>query len=105
MLSECSSPYVTKYYGSYLNSKELWIVMELLTGGSANDLLKSKRHIFFVDFNRYFFPVGKLDEVYIAVILREVCRALDYLHSKERKIHRCPIFPPLLKFNPVFAET
>ncbi|CAG5113405.1 Oidioi.mRNA.OKI2018_I69.chr2.g7516.t1.cds [Oikopleura dioica] len=72
MLSECSSPYVTKYYGSYLNSKELWIVMELLTGGSANDLLK----------------MGKLDEVYIAVILREVCRALDYLHSKERKIHR-----------------
>ena len=42
MLSECASPYVTKYYGSYLNSRELWIVMELLTGGSANDLLKSK---------------------------------------------------------------
>ena len=55
MLSECSSPYVTKYYGSYLNSKELWIVMELLTGGSANDLLKSKRHVFFVYFNRYSF--------------------------------------------------
>jgi len=72
MLSECASPYVTKYYGSYLNSKELWIVMELLTGGSANDLLK----------------MGKLDEIYIAVILREVCKALDYLHSKERKIHR-----------------
>lgn len=72
MLSECASPYVTKYYGSYLNSRELWIVMELLTGGSANDLLK----------------MGKLDEIYIAVILREVCKALDYLHSKERKIHR-----------------
>jgi len=72
MLSECASPYVTKYYGSYLNSRELWIVMELLTGGSANDLLK----------------MGKIDEIYIAVILREVCKALDYLHSKERKIHR-----------------
>lgn len=72
MLSECSSPYVTDYYGSYLNSKELWIVMEFLSGGSANDLLK----------------MGKLDEVYIAVILREVCKGLDYLHTKEHKIHR-----------------
>ncbi|KAJ8266050.1 hypothetical protein GJAV_G00125330 [Gymnothorax javanicus] len=71
VLSQCDSPYVTKYYGSYLKGSKLWIIMEYLGGGSALDLLRA----------------GPFDEFQIATMLKEILKGLDYLHS-EKKIHR-----------------
>jgi len=70
VLSQCDSPFVTKYYGSYLKGTKLWIIMEFLSGGSVLDLMKP----------------GPIDEEKIAIILRELLRALEYLHG-EGKIH------------------
>jgi len=71
VLSQCESPYVTRYYGSYLKGQKLWIIMEFLAGGSILDLMKP----------------GPLDEAYCAIVMRELLKALDYLHN-EGKIHR-----------------
>jgi len=71
VLADCDCPYVTRYYGSYLKSTILWIVMEYLAGGSVLDLMKP----------------GPLEEQFIAIILREILKGLEYLHN-QGKIHR-----------------
>lgn len=71
ILAGLNSPYVTKYYGSYLKGSDLWIIMEFCSGGSCGDMLKP----------------GVLPEDYICIIIHELLLGLEYLHN-DGKLHR-----------------
>jgi len=40
ILSQCHDKHITRYYGSFKVGHKLWIVMEFLAGGSAQDLVR-----------------------------------------------------------------
>ena len=71
ILAGLNSPYVTKYYGSFLKGSDLWIIMEFCSGGSCSDLMKA----------------GNIPEDYIMIIVKELLMGLEYLHS-DKKLHR-----------------
>ncbi|CCG81014.1 PAK-related kinase Nak1 [Taphrina deformans PYCC 5710] len=62
---------VVRYHGSFLNGTRLWIIMDYCEGGSIRTLMKS----------------GRIEEKYIAIIVREVLAALNYIHRADI-IHR-----------------
>ncbi|KAL8226092.1 hypothetical protein R6Q57_018649 [Mikania cordata] len=67
-------PNVLKSHCSFVNDHNLWVVMPFMPGGSCLHILKAAH------------PDG-FDEVVIATILREVLKALEYLHD-HGLIHR-----------------
>ncbi|KAF9383394.1 putative protein serine/threonine kinase [Podila verticillata] len=71
ILSQLDSPYVTRYFTSFLKGAHLWIIMEYCSGGSCSDLMKA----------------ATFKEDYIAIIARELLKGLEYLHG-EGKLHR-----------------
>ena len=71
MLSQCNSPHITRYFGSYLKGSRLFIAMEFMGGGALDKLLRPR----------------PFEEPFVAILLREILLALDYMHD-QGKIHR-----------------
>ncbi|KAJ0539870.1 putative protein kinase STE-STE20-Fray family [Helianthus annuus] len=67
-------PNVLKSHCSFVNDHNLWVIMPFMAGGSCLHMLKA------------FHPEG-FEEAIIATILREVLKALEYLHHHGH-IHR-----------------
>ncbi|ORX68707.1 Pkinase-domain-containing protein, partial [Linderina pennispora] len=65
LLSQLHSPHIAQYYGSFMESSHMWIIMEYASGGSIHKLMQA----------------GSIEERYISTIMYGVLLALDYLHS------------------------
>ncbi|KAI8909664.1 kinase-like domain-containing protein, partial [Gorgonomyces haynaldii] len=70
-LASLRSPWVTRYYNSFVNEQSLWIVMEYCDGGSCLDVLKTR----------------VFDEREAGCVLSQALYGLEYLHGLG-KIHR-----------------
>jgi serine/threonine protein kinase len=77
ILRRCKHVNITKYHGSFLKEKELFIVMELCSAGSVLSVYDD-------------FPpdVVPCNEAQIAFIVRETLKALVYLHDEMNIVHR-----------------
>lgn len=88
-MQQCDSSYVVRYYGSYFQGSDLWIVMEYCGGGSVSDIMKLRKKV--------------LNEEEIATILRDTLSGLEYLHAK-KKIHRdCKVSALVQKVGTIFG--
>ena len=68
-------PNLLSAYCSFTEGEALWIVMPYMAGGSCYHLMKSS------------YPKGFEDENFIAFVLRETLKGLEYLHQNGH-IHR-----------------
>lgn len=71
IMSTCRHKNVISYFVSFTHDSDLWLVMPLLGGGSAADVMKIN------------FKEGIKDEILIASILKQVVDALNYFHSHD----------------------
>jgi serine/threonine-protein kinase OSR1/STK39 len=75
IMSSCLHKNLCRYYVSFMDDSDLWMVMPLLGAGSVVDIIKLK------------YPKGIKDEAMIATILKEVLEGVLYLHN-QCQIHR-----------------
>jgi len=80
MMLSCKHPNLVKEYATFMYCNYMWIVMNILDGGSLADIMTIVR-------NPATKQKGFDDEVLIATLLNETLKALQYFHTNG-KIHR-----------------
>lgn len=69
ILKKCSSPYIIKYYGSFIRGTKLWLVMEFMAGGSVKDHLDLFGPLKEVRFLREFSHQNKMFSSFLALTM------------------------------------
>jgi len=75
LLNLLDHPNILSYKTSFICFKDLWVVTELMEGGSVDKIIQHK------------FPGGLKDQTLIATILKETLQGIKYLHQNNQ-IHR-----------------
>ena len=72
-LKQSNSPYIIKYYNSYIKNNKIWIIIEYCDCGSVLDLMRITKKT--------------LKENEISSIIKNILKGLIFLHD-QKKIHR-----------------
>ena len=72
LLNLLDQPNILSYKIAFLNKQELWLVFELMEGGSVEKIMQS------------IYPNGIKDQALIATILRETLLGVKYLHENSQ---------------------
>lgn len=77
ILSQLDHPNIVRYYTSFVEGNNIYIIMELIEGGSLLDHIQS-----LVEKGQ------RMQEQHIWPIFIQVCLALCYMHMEKRVVHR-----------------
>jgi len=75
LLNLLDHPNILSYKTSFIHNKDLWIISELMQGGSIEKIMQKA------------YPEGLKDQALIATVLKETLQGLKYLHQNNQ-IHR-----------------
>jgi serine/threonine protein kinase len=73
VMASCSHENIVRFLTSFVYKTELWIIMDLLDGGSIRQIIEKRIR----DKNDWY--LGVLEEREIATVMRETLKGLEYL--------------------------
>lgn len=75
VMASCSHENIVRFLTSFVYKTELWIVMDLLDGGSIRQIIEKRMR------DKTDWYLGVFDEREIATVMRETLKGLDYLRK------------------------
>lgn len=85
VMASCSHENIVRFWTSFVYKTELWIVMDLLDGGSMRQIIERRMR----DKNDWY--LGVLDEREIGTVMRETLKGLAYLRKCSSAIRQCTV--------------
>lgn len=75
VMASCSHDNIVRFFTSFIYKTELWIIMDLLDGGSIRQIIDKRIQ------DKHDWHLGVFDEREIATVMRETLKGLEYLRK------------------------